>query len=287
MVTCQKWTSPPPKFPKFGGQEFNRGKPLDPSGLTCNSQQPAKEREVIHIVLLRKTLSCCVRRSIHPMSRQSMSSSRPPAPAPPDEAGDDGPPPVPKPRAGPRGGAARRANLPVWPPPGVGAAQGSPSLPKAPSRGTGGEQQRAPAPLPPSSPPVPPPSPPGAHSRSPAPPPSHFQQPQLPPPRVSLAASPGPPLPPSSSSSRHHTPLPPSSGGKDGFAFGTCLQEAHDAINKRHEEELHALESFRAHVFFRARADREYAQELAKINSRANKTLSTVSQSSAIVQVTV
>lgn len=228
------------------------------------------------------------------MSRQSTSSPRPPPgrdrpPAPIPNDADDGPPPVPKPRAGPRvGGGRRGGNLPAWPPPGYTGNQSSPS-PSLPSRtggGGGDQQQRAPPPLPPTQSPAASPGPPHSHSRSPAPPPPSHQPPQLPPPRASLSPSISSPPPPSPPHNRV-APTPAGSGGdgKSGFAFGTCLQEAHDAINKRHEEELHALESFRAHVFFRAKADREYAQELAKINSRANKTLSTVSQSSAIVQV--
>ena len=224
------------------------------------------------------------------MSRQNPASRAgrerpPPPPAPTDEPGDD-PPPVPKPRVGARGAGRRQGaagSLPTWPPPRLGGASGnatsSPALPRD-------QQQRPPAPIPPSSsPPAASPGPPPARSPAPAPPVHQQAAPQLPPFRPSLS----PPIPPSNSPPsplQQHTSVPPRSvHNGNSFAFGTCLQESHEAIHKRHEDELHALESFRAHVFFRAKADREYAQELAKINSRANKTLSSVSQPSAIVQV--
>lgn len=196
---------------------------------------------------------------------------RPPLPTP---GTNDASPPVPKPRG--RGGGVRQpsANLPTWPPPSADSSPGPPSLP--PSR----LDQRAPAPLPPTATPA---APSPSSSRPPAPQThghAHGSAPSRPPPPLAhpepapSLASPPPPASPSS-------PRP----NKNHVAFGTCLQEAHDAINKRHEDELHALESFRAHVFFRAKADREYAQELGKINARATKTLASVSQPSAIVQV--
>lgn len=39
------------------------------------------------------------------------------------------------------------------------------------------------------------------------------------------------------------------------------------------------------HVFNRARADREYADQLVKINMRANRAIASISQGSPIVQV--
>ena len=228
--------------------------------------------------------SCCstgdrLMSRLNSTSRSPTARDRPPAPVPAGDEQDDGPPPVPKPRAGPRG-VGRKANLPAWPPPSHGVSKNAPSSPSPqvlPSRVVAAEQQRAPAPLPPaaSSSPAPSPVPPVGHSRSVQP---QIPPPDLPPPRASLS-------PPAVVSPPPAQPLPSLAANNNGYAFGTCLQEGHDAINKRHEDELHALESFRAHVFFRAKADREYAQELAKINSRANKTLSSVSQSSAIVQV--
>ena len=90
---------------------------------------------------------------------------------------------------------------------------------------------------------------------------------------------------PSVASSKEHAPPPLQVSPPDFPAFGTCLQSAHEAINKRHEDELRALESFRMHVFNRARADREYAEQLVKINMRANRAISSISQASPIVQV--
>ena len=69
--------------------------------------------------------------------------------------------------------------------------------------------------------------------------------------------------------------------------FGSCLQACYDAINKRHDDELRALESLRLHIFNRAKADREYAETMSKINYRANRGLTNVNQSSAIVQVSL
>ena len=215
------------------------------------------------------------------MSRPSPASrprDRPPPPVPAAE-GEEGPPPVPKPRAAARGVGRRTGggNLPSWPPPGYGGSSPSPSSPAAPTRAAGSDHRAPPPAPPPSSSPAPSPVP---TARSPAP--QTPQQPELPPFRPPIS----PPVPSGHPQLPSPTPAPPTPGANaNSFAFGTCLQESHEAINKRHEEELHALESFRAHVFFRAKADREYAQELAKINSRANKTLATISQSSAIVQV--
>ena len=73
--------------------------------------------------------------------------------------------------------------------------------------------------------------------------------------------------------------------GLDHDRFGSCLQTCYDAINKRHEEELRALESLRVHIFNRAKADREYAESLARINQRATRGVANITQQSAIVQV--
>lgn len=67
--------------------------------------------------------------------------------------------------------------------------------------------------------------------------------------------------------------------------FGVSLQSCYEAINKRHEDELKALESLRVHIFNRAKADKEYTETLAKINVRANRGVASINQSSAIVQV--
>lgn len=69
--------------------------------------------------------------------------------------------------------------------------------------------------------------------------------------------------------------------------FGECLQNCHDIIHKRHEDELLALESLRNHIFSRAKFDKEYAENLAKINMKASRKMGAVGdKSSAIVQVT-
>lgn len=174
-------------------------------------------------------------------------------PTPGSESSDGASPPVPAPR---RGGVRQSSNLPNWPPVANAASPPSPVPSKI--------DQRPPAPLPP-APSSPVPSLPSRDTGS------FSRPPDIPP----ATMSPSPPV-------ATHTPALT----KSQVAFGSCLQQAHDAINKRHDDELHALESFRAHVFFRAKADREYAQELAKINTRANKTLSAVSHSSPIIQVT-
>lgn len=67
--------------------------------------------------------------------------------------------------------------------------------------------------------------------------------------------------------------------------FGHCLQQGYEAITKKHEDELLALESLRGHIFHRARADKEYAENLAKMNQKASKKVSTIDQSSAVIKV--
>ena len=67
--------------------------------------------------------------------------------------------------------------------------------------------------------------------------------------------------------------------------FGVCLQQCYEAITKKHEDELLALESLRGHIFNRARADKEYAESLSRMNQKANKKVQNISQSSAVVQV--
>ena len=86
-------------------------------------------------------------------------------------------------------------------------------------------------------------------------------------------------------------PAPPATGGgdsgTDGADFGSCLQSARDCINKRHEEELKALESFRMYVHKRARADAEYAATLGKINSLTAREMAGIGPTSVIVQVSL
>lgn len=75
-------------------------------------------------------------------------------------------------------------------------------------------------------------------------------------------------------------------GGGSGLeGFGYCLQQSHEAITKRHEDELLALESLRGHIFHRARADKDYSDSLLKMNQKASKKLANIDQSSAVVQV--
>ena len=84
-------------------------------------------------------------------------------------------------------------------------------------------------------------------------------------------------------SDRYH---PRASSTSDGERFGNCLQNCYDTITKRHEDELLVLESLRGHVFNRSRLDKEYAENLAKTNSKASRKMANVSnKSSAIVQV--
>ena len=71
-----------------------------------------------------------------------------------------------------------------------------------------------------------------------------------------------------------------------GEGFGACLQNCYDTINKRHEDELLALESLRNHVFSRARFDKDYSENLAKTNLKATRKMNSISnKSSAIMQV--
>lgn len=68
--------------------------------------------------------------------------------------------------------------------------------------------------------------------------------------------------------------------------FGICLQNCYDTINKRHEDELLALESLRNHLFARSRLDKDYSDNMAKMNTKANRKMGSVSnKSSAIMQV--
>lgn len=71
--------------------------------------------------------------------------------------------------------------------------------------------------------------------------------------------------------------------------FGTCLQDTscYDVINKRHEDELLALESLRAHLFNRSRIDKEYAEKLANANLKSSRKVANINQSSAIVKVSL
>ena len=67
--------------------------------------------------------------------------------------------------------------------------------------------------------------------------------------------------------------------------FGSCLQSARDCINKRHDDELKALESFRVYMHKRAKADAEYAATLGKIGSQASRETGSLATGSNIVQV--
>ena len=70
-----------------------------------------------------------------------------------------------------------------------------------------------------------------------------------------------------------------------GDRFGACLQASYEAISKRHDEELKALESLRSHIHRRSRADKDYAETLAKINTSCRRSADFGSNPSRIVQV--
>ena len=67
--------------------------------------------------------------------------------------------------------------------------------------------------------------------------------------------------------------------------FGSCLQSARDCINKRHDDELKALECFRVFMHKRAKADAEYAVILGRINSQTARDAGSIATGSKIVQV--
>ena len=73
----------------------------------------------------------------------------------------------------------------------------------------------------------------------------------------------------------------------NGADFGSCLQSARDCINKRHDDELKALESFRVYMHKRAKADAEYAATLGKINSQTAREMAGVGANSFIVKVSL
>ena len=74
-------------------------------------------------------------------------------------------------------------------------------------------------------------------------------------------------------------------GAPNAADFGSCLQSARDCINKRHDDELKALECFRVFMHKRAKADAEYAATLGKINSQTAREMAGVGANSIIVQV--
>ena len=78
---------------------------------------------------------------------------------------------------------------------------------------------------------------------------------------------------------------PPVIANDGGEGFGHCLQQGYEAITKKHEDELLALESLRGHIFHRARADKEYSESLIKMNQKATKKIANIDQSSAVVKV--
>eukprot|EP00731_Ephydatia_muelleri_P017671 Em0010g769a len=73
-------------------------------------------------------------------------------------------------------------------------------------------------------------------------------------------------------------------GAPNAADFGSCLQSARDCINKRHDDELKALECFRVFMHKRAKADAEYAATLGKINSQTAREMAGVGANSIIVQ---
>eukprot|EP00731_Ephydatia_muelleri_P017675 Em0010g773a len=66
--------------------------------------------------------------------------------------------------------------------------------------------------------------------------------------------------------------------------FGSCLQSARDCINRRHDDELKALECFRVFMHKRAKADAEYAVILGRINSQTARDAGSIATGSKIVQ---
>ena len=101
---------------------------------------------------------------------------------------------------------------------------------------------------------------------------------------------------PTSSTNSSVTSPPPEPPSSSSFVsnysqsnnFGSCLQSSYEAISKRHEEELRALESLRGHVFKRQRADKEYAEQLGRINQSCERAAQFPSSTtSSIVQVCV
>ncbi len=180
---------------------------------------------------------------------------------------------------------SRVSRLPQWPPP---AKQDEDSPPPS-----AGAAQPQPVPVPRShhrtslTPPTP--TTPRSSHRPPAPLPDDEQPPlpprDIPPPRPTTPVTPrrdreffrsgSSPLPPP-------VPAAPGTGTEN---FGSCLQTCFEAINKRHDDELRALESLRVHIFNRAKADKEYAETLAKANGRAARGIANLNQASSIVQV--
>ena len=114
----------------------------------------------------------------------------------------------------------------------------------------------------------------------------HHHQPSLPDGTFSPTSS-------TNSSITSPPPEPPSSSSfvsnySQSNNFGSCLQSSYEAISKRHEEELRALESLRGHIFKRQRADKEYADQLGRINLSCERAAQFPSSTtSSIVQVCV
>ena len=77
------------------------------------------------------------------------------------------------------------------------------------------------------------------------------------------------------------------SPGKE--TFGTSLLRSVPKITARHEEELKLLESLHQHMNKRAKADMEYATQLAKINAAALRACpkDTKDEISSIIQVSL
>lgn len=170
----------------------------------------------------------------------------------------------------------RVSRLPQWPPPAKREESESPPPSSA------GHAPPVPAPRTSISPPAATRTPPRSFKdkdRPPAPLPN--EQPPLPP--RDVIRGPGSEPPASPRISRHPPPRPPAP--QVGENFGSCLQTCFEAINKRHDDELRALESLRVHIFNRAKADKEYAESLAKANNRATKGIANLNQGSTIVQV--
>lgn len=133
-----------------------------------------------------------------------------------------------------------------------------------------------------------PPPLPGRHPNAFRPPPptsAPLPDPPLPerPRPVDIHRSPHPVVTSPTPSSSFQPPSAPAVS--QGDRFGARLQSSYEAISKRHEQELKALESLRNHIYKRSRADKDYAETLLKINQTSRKAADLANNPSRIVQV--
>uniref|UniRef100_A0A1X7U1C3 FCH domain-containing protein n=1 Tax=Amphimedon queenslandica TaxID=400682 RepID=A0A1X7U1C3_AMPQE len=126
---------------------------------------------------------------------------------------------------------------------------------------------------------------------APPPPLPRRDRPPLPDPRTFSPPGPQQPYPSEGAFSPQQQPSSPSSSisapdlCQNGSDFGSCLQLNYDAISKRHEEELHSLESLRMHIFKRQKVDKEYSDSLQRINQSCERSAQfPVATTSPVVQ---